>query len=383
VFTAPERWMDLVNVLFLALGGVLFLLPVLLFVLARKRLLSEPALLFALTAAAGGLTLLLFGNTFLGLARDWDVAAFAVLGCLMFALASLQILHTRGILQLPALLPAIAAVVLSQLLLWVAVNTDEEASAARFARIAEMDEGVILPMNSFTAWENLRKFHRSGGEQQAYFVAMQRLIATGYRRDVSYAEYLSAVLQLRDPGERSREMAWLFSTLRQDAASAGTSDRPGVSGRFFPEFSMRCLLSAWQTGHTDLVVEYLPSFETMYPSWPEKGLLTLLQSELPPDAARAALDAAVSDSTRDAFLLMTAGGLYQRYGFHITAARKYDSALQREPTTYPSWYLVAARLHLDHTGDTGQARLYLEACIRNAPTSPEAGQARDLLARLP
>jgi tetratricopeptide (TPR) repeat protein len=382
VLTASARWMDIVNVLFLTLGGVMTLLPVLLFLAARRGLLAQPAVLLGLTAAAGGLTLLVFGNTFLGLARDWDVAAFAVLGCLLLAAVLFKSLHAHGVLQLSVVLPGLTAVLLSQFLLWLAVNVDEEASAARFEQIARMDEGLILPMNSFTAWENLRKFHRSGGDRERYFHAMRRLIATGYRRDVSYAEYLSAVLQLSDAGRRRAEMSWLFATLQADA-SAPAPLLPAAPPRFYREFAMRVLLSAWQVGERDLAARFLPSFEKEFSSWSERALLLPLQKDLTAEEARVLLDTAVTDSTRDAFLLMTAGGISARYGLFNRAERLYDRALEREPTSYPSWYLVAARLQLEQLGNTARGREYLSRCIEHAPSSTEARQARDMLDRLP
>ncbi|MCB2205347.1 hypothetical protein KQI65_11400 [bacterium] len=381
VFTAGARWIDIINVLFLTLGPVLAVLPVLFVLAMRRRILTLPSVLLGLTAASGGLTLLLFGNTFLGLARDWDVAALAVLGCFLLATVLLKSLHSHGALQLPALLPMLAAAMLSQLVLWTAVNVNDDASARRFAQLAEMDEGVVLPMNSFTAWENLRKFYKSGGEQQPYFHAMRKLIETGYRRDVSYAEYLSAALQLRDAGKQQQEMRWLLETLLGDAKAESQREHATVDRRFFREFSMRALLSAWQTGHQDLVRAVRPSFESRFASWPEKQLLLPLQQSLSQEEIRQILDSAVSEDTDDAFLLMTAGGYAARYDLTGEADRLYARALKREPTQYPSWYLVAARLQMQ-LQNREKARQYLEACITNAPSSMEARQAESLLSQL-
>ena len=404
VFTAPERWADLANVLFLTLGAMLFVLPVLLFSARRRQLLSAPPVLFGATAAAGGLTLLLFGNTFLGLARDWDVAAFAVLGCVFLLFVLILVLDERSSRRIRLFLPALAAAVLTQLLLWVMVNTDEEASVERFEQIASMDAGLLLPMNTFTAWENLRKFYRSGGEGDDYFRVMRRLIETGYRRDVSYEEYLSSVLRLRDADAAAREWRWLMDTLLEDARAAhggeegerfsGDGRQRGVSPgqeaevpdarpRFYREFAARALLSAWQVKRRDIALEYMGEFSAVLPSWPERGLLNLLVQP-PADASQAAavLSAATDEETRDAFLLMTAGSLYHRYGRPERAARFYDRALEREPSTYPSWYLVAARFHLDVRRDTTKARAILETCINQVPASDEAGEAATLLQML-
>lgn len=408
VLTEPARWADLANVLLLTMGAMLFVLPVLLFSARRKQLLSAPPVLFGATAAAGGLTLLLFGNTFLGLARDWDVAAFAVLGCVFLLFVLILVLDERSSQRVRLFLPALAAAVLTQLLLWVIVNTDEDASAERFEQIVSMDAGLLLPMSTFTAWENLRKFYRSGGEGDEYFRVLRRLIETGYRRDVSYEEYLSSVLRLQDAEAAAREWRWLMDTLlgdarananeadaagaaaREDAATAreeNTSTRvdghPEAPPRFFREFAARALLSAWQVKRRDVALEYMAEFSAVLPSWPERGLLNLLVQP-PADGSQAAavLSAATDEDTRDAFLLMTAASLYHRYGRLERAARFYDRALERESSTYPSWYLVAARFHLDARRDTAKARAVLETCIEQAPASDEAGKASSLLQML-
>ncbi|MBN1447515.1 MAG: hypothetical protein JXA28_06260 [Bacteroidetes bacterium] len=243
-----------------------------------------------------------------------------------------------------------------------------------------MDAGVLLPMNTFTAYENLRKFYRSGGEGEDYFRIMRRMMETGYRRDVSYSEYLSSVLQLRETAARERELAWLLSTLQKDAESEQGREVRSVHDRFFREFAVRTLISAWQTGARELVRNRLMSFTTVFPSWPERGLLDLLMTPPAEDAAaHELLVSSVDSDTRDAFLMMTAGSLHERYRDVSSAAELYDRALRSEPAAYPSWYLVAARFHLEVRRDTTAARSVLESCIRNAPRSDEARQAEEQL----
>ncbi|MBR9976214.1 MAG: hypothetical protein KFF77_11580 [Bacteroidetes bacterium] len=380
VLGAPERWMDLLNMLWLGLGPVFPLLPVLLWLGWRDGTLRRPSVLFGMTAAAGGLVFLVFGNTFLGLARDWDVGAFALLGTLFlaFAIWTEGLRDRRGWSTL--LLPGLAAAIVSHSALWVAVNTSEDASAARFESIAMMDDGLLLPMNSFTAYENLRKYHQSGGDTEAYFRVLRRQIATGYRMHIGYAEYLSSVLKLGDAVQRAGHFRWLFDSWRAAVEREGNAaDQRVLPRQDAREFTVRLLLSALQTGHGDLAGEYESSFRTVFGSWPEVALLDVLRAPgtAAGDSARIAM--AVSDSTRDAFLHMTAGGLYQQRGYFAEAARAYDTALEREPRLYPSWYLVAFELHRSHTGDQARARALLEACIANAPASPEAARARRLL----
>lgn len=379
VLAAPERWLDILNMLWLGLGPVLPLLPVLLFLGARSGALRRPSVLFGLTAATGGVVLLVFGNTFLGLARDWDVGAFALLGTLFLAFA----LWTEGLRDRRGwsvlLLPGLTAAVVSHSALWVAVNASEDASAARFESIAVMDDGLLLPMNSFTAYENLRKFHQSGGDTDAYFRVLRRQIATGYRMHIGYAEYLSSVLKMADPVQRAAQFRWLFDSWRIAVERTGSAaDQRVIDRRDAREFTVRLLLSALQTGHGEMAGEFERAFRTLFHDWPEVALLDVLRG--PADAVEdgARIAGAVTDSTRDAFLHMTAGGLYQQRGLYAEAADAYATALDLEPGLYPSWYLVAYALHRSQ-GDAARARALLEACIANAPATPEAARARELL----
>ncbi len=377
----PDRWADILNALLLTLGGGTLMLPFVLWLGKREGVLLRPAVLFGLTSAAGGMLLLVFGNTFLGLARDWDVAALAGLGIAVLLLLLLLELSGKRQGLLRAVLPLLAAVSVSQFILWTMVNADEEASALRFEALVSMDAGLVLPMNTFTGYENLRKFHQSGAQQEAYFHTMRSMIATGYRRDVSYAEYLSAALKLTDAGHRRAELQWLINALLEDIhrGSEGTQS-PAAAPRFYREFSVRLLLSALQIGEHALVDEALKYFKDLQPTWPERKLLELQEdSEVTQTVAIERLDAAIDDATDDAFLMMTAAGLHAGYGNAAKAAQLYESALKREPTLYPSWYLAAAAFHLRTTGDRQAAQRYLQACLENAPESPSAKQAAELL----
>lgn len=377
---AGERWVDILNALFLTLGGGLLLLPALLWIAKREGRLRSPIVLFGITSGVGGFLLLLFGNTFLGLARDWDVAALAGLGMLALALfLLLEVTNERpGVLR--AILPLLFAVCFSQVALWTAVNTDEEASARRFATLVGMDAGLVLPMNTFTGYENLRKFYHSGAQEDEYLHTMRAMIATGYRRDVSYAEYLSATLQLRIAERRRAELQWLMNVLLEDIyEDNGGEQSPAAPPRFYREFSVRLLISSWQLGERVLVNEGLKYFGELLHNWPERVLIDLQIVDPFPSDAPARLLGALDDETEDAYLMMTAAELHARSGSHKQASRLYDQALDREPTLYPSWYLAAAAFHLNITGDREIARRYLEACVHNAPQSGPAQQAAELL----
>lgn len=391
VLTEPARWVDILNMLLLGLGPLLFVLPVLVVQARRLGLLRAPAVLFGAVSASGGLTLLVFGNTFLGLARDWDVGAVALLGTVAFAWVLWeQQSHARGWQRL--VLPGLTAAMLSHVVLWTVVNTSESASAARFESIAGMDEGLLLPMNTFTAYENLRKFHQSGEDTDAYFRVLRRQIATGYRSHIGYSEYLSSILKLKDVRRRRDEFAWLLETYRVAVSRGGAEN---VQGRIEPrdarEFAARMLLSAWQIGETGLTETQESAFHAIFASrsdaskpdvsvpWPEAGLLAVLRNPGSREEDSLRIATAVTSETRDAFLHMTAGGLYQQRGFPAAAADAYDAALAREPAMYPSWYLVAAEFHRTVRGDLLRSRELLEACIAQAPNTAEARKARELL----
>jgi tetratricopeptide (TPR) repeat protein len=379
----PLRFVDIFNGVALALGPSAVVGAVLLMQARRKGIWTRPTALFAVVAAAGGALLLIFGNTFLGLARDWDVAAFTLLGAALLVAVLIVESRSRDTTELARIAVMLAAAMLSHTGLWIALNVDGDASAERFATLVDADEALLLPMNSFTGWENLRKYYQSGGETERYFDVLERQIATGYRKEDGYAEYLSSALQIRDAGRREQVMRALLHMYEDDAVVVWPEDDiRHRTPRAQREAVTRLMVSLEQTGMGELAAEARQRFSGRFVSWPELDVWTLLREGGSASDVSSRLAVALDEADSDAFLLMSAGGLAQSAGVWEDAARYYDAALRREPSLYPSWYLVAADFHARVLRDTGRAEELLRDCLRQAPGSSDAQRAAEMLRQL-
>jgi len=380
----PLRFIDMLNAFLLALGPFAVSIGAVLVTLRGTGLWSKPTIGFGMTAAVGGLLLLMFGNTFLGLARDWDVAAFCFLGAAAFGVALFMEADNRRLIQLSKVLPFLSLAMISHLALWVALNADADASAERFEDIVMMDSELLLPMNTYTGWENLRKFHQTGIDRERYFDVLTRQLETGYSREDGYAEYLSSALMLDDSVLRETMLGRLMDMLVRDRDENPESDdfryRSIQAQR---ELVTRVLLALRQVGLHAQADKYSAYFADRFNPWPEYSLVRLLQEGVSSiDEGMGILEAVVTDETGDAFLVMTAGGFAQSWGKFDKAAEYYERALEIEPRRYPSWYLVAADMHMKSRDDASRARELLRRCIREARGSREAMEAEQLLREL-
>jgi tetratricopeptide (TPR) repeat protein len=385
VLTLPARWADMLNALLLAAGVPMSLLAAILILPAARRTGTSPLLLFGMVVFVSSAVLLVFGNSFLGLARDWDLASIPATAMAFLTLAFLATPEKGLRLAYRRVFPAALIAALCSFVLWQQVNADEDASASRFSDIVAMDSGLLLPMNTYTARENLRKFYRAEGLTPAYFSVLQQMAETGYHKPATYSEYLSSALQLQDTRAREEHITWLLGRLEAEASSTfPADDYRRIDERTLRELSTRVLLTLAQTGEQSRVDEWTKRLQPRLDPWPELLLVQIVNGDytgaLPVTEAAAA---AVDSATTDPFLIMTVGGICEQHGAYARAASWYRRALRMEPKTYPSWYLVAARLYADRLGDIAAAKDVLEQCIRAVPDTREAASARDILSRLP
>ena len=385
VLTTPARWMDIFNALLLSSGVPIAVLAGLIPFREARSALTKPGGLFGIVLLSSSAALLVFGNSFLGLARDWDLAAIPATAMSFLPLLLLASLRDAGKKGLFRVAPAACCAAAAGLLLWHQVNADEDVSAERFTDIVRMDAGQVLPMNTYTAWENLRKFHRAEGLTPAYFSVLREMIGTGYHKLRTYNEYLSSILQLQDRPARMEQFSWLLSQLDSEiGARAEKQSFRYISDREKRELTARVLLVLAQTGEGTLASEWIKRFRPELAAWPELRLVEVVSGTYnglldPPAAAASAVDSL----TADAFLIMSVGGIHEQYGRFADAGAWYRRALAMEPSAYPSWYLVAARLYIDRLGDMQSGRELLDSCVAAVPDTREAQAAREMLSRLP
>ncbi|HOJ03425.1 MAG TPA: hypothetical protein PK916_05435 [Bacteroidota bacterium] len=375
---------DVVNALLLNVGVWLFALPVLLF-LSRGRLRwIEPALLFALVAASAGVLLLFVGNTTLGLARDWDLMTIPALA-LTFAVSMLllELGRARGIV-LSLTVPMLLLVALGSSFGWLRLNFDEDASARRLADILRRDKDVLLPLNTYTGLENLRKFHYSKRDAARQRDVLRSMAETGVQRIDTWAKYAALIVEMSDASARAREYEWLFDQFaREYRQPAREGSSAWIDARSLRENLTKSLLFGLQTADVEVTQRYLAVLKPLVPSWREAALLDAyltpgITIERIAEAARLAVD----DSTADASLQLAAARVHTQASQWLLAAEYYERSLQRDARSYPVVYMELAGVYIERLNDLVAAERVLRRCVREVPASPEAAQAGELLSRL-
>jgi len=215
-YTLLSSWhlLDLINlVLLVALFPLLYL--GILFITRRHTLQFDDGLRLQLIAAFFFMLFLLFANTSLGLARDWDIAAplGAMVALLIFAVQSGEA-HAVRLARL--LQTGVTAALF--MLPWIAVNVDEDASAARFADIMPLDDEHMYGDYALSGYEALRKhaLHESDYAREARL--LQRMIeVVGYPEQYRLL-MTNALLHVRtQPDAYLRLNTWMLGALESQA----------------------------------------------------------------------------------------------------------------------------------------------------------------------
>jgi tetratricopeptide (TPR) repeat protein len=287
--------------------------------------------------------------------------------------------HERRQIDLARLAPFVIAIALSGLFLWLRPNMNAAASAARFEDLIAQNAPELLPRESFVAYEHLRKYYQSTGEAEKNMRVLRSMAETKHLALESYRRVFIALANARHSEARARDFAWLLARLVDDARHFGQL-RPKDIGdaRDFDEFATRVFIGATQAGYPELARRYQPQFEAARPAWTGAGLVRAGDAALPAAEAVALLRASVTDSTRDAELLIIAAGVYQQRGMDDEAIAHVERAIARQPVYYPKWYLALAGMY-HQKGRAAEEADVLRRCVANCPGTPEAEEARRLL----
>ncbi len=254
----PAHLLDLLNL-------PLLLAPVALAVLilyARRAVSSPPLVFFCIGTMFFSLFLLL-GNTSLGLARDWDLAA--PLGILL-ALWALHVLKTR---EERSLAPAFVLSSLLFILPWFVVSINPSTAVSRFERILDRDASLVYRDYTLSGIEALRKHAVSVKDSTAILVWTQRKI-TLLDYPQHYREYLSLLESTTgaDHATRRERQAWLIDHMR---SRTGELLRRGQSRDY--AISLAAL---------DTLTEWTACQAYFFGTWPElEPQLRALSSSLP------------------------------------------------------------------------------------------------------
>jgi len=153
---SPQHLLDIVNLLLLVCPGVLIAVPLL---LSSRR--SQPKTqprLFWLLAVMIPLSIPLFLDPKLGMARDWDLFALGLMPLLVWSAIRVADGHQkrpRRALALPVFASA------SVLVMFVGINADTEVAITRFEKLLELDQ-----VRGGYGYEILATHYRSAGRNR-------------------------------------------------------------------------------------------------------------------------------------------------------------------------------------------------------------------------
>lgn len=375
---------DVANILLLQLGVLVFVLAAVVLRGVRGIDWRDASLAVFGTAAVGGLPIWLAGQSYFGLARDWDLTAIPLLAATMFVLALLVQLGERRTLDLARTAPLLMLVALTSLWLWLRPNLDAEASARRFEDLIRQNAGELPPRETYVALEHLRKFRQASGDERKHRDVVRAMAETGHLPLESYRRLFISLMRARTLDGSGDDFAWLLERLVADLGdSTRTQGRYGGDARDLDEFTTRVLIGAVQTGRADVADRFLARVAAVHPSWRGGGLVRVVRDPaLPPAQASALLAASIDEATRDGELLVIAAGAYQQLGMDDRAIALLEQALQRQPAHYPSWYLALAGMYRARGDSADRERDALMRCVERCPDTPEAAEARRLLAEM-
>ena len=373
---APAHLIDIINALLL--NGTLALFSIFgIAALARPEGFWSDRLTAAFAlASVGGVLLLLVGNTYFGMARDWDITAIPITAVLFLAAAMLVRADESGKLSLRAVLPLLLIGAVALTYPWMKVNHDEPRAAERFSDILAMDADVLLPVNTFTGYEHLAEYYSSAGMRNEYLDALERLVETGHSIDATLNTFLSEAIDPKHGGEKEAVFQRLWDAAYTAAQKVADDD---TQIRRIREAVVGSFVSAESVGAGQGIDGEISRFKAVFPSWPELSIYTaLLDPAMDPAARYEQAAEGLSEETENAYLYMVVGELAQRSNQIDRAAQHFDSALSLEPNKYPSWYLSYARMMYE-SGRVEQAKQILRECMEQSRGTKEAETARQVL----
>ncbi len=381
---SAQHLADVINVLVLnAPFGIIA--AIVAFVFRSSLRWTSPRMLFAATAAVSAVVFLSIGNTFLGLARDWDLATIPGLALTNFAAMIFLEADEEKKISLSALLPLIFLVTFGGMYAWLRVNFDETASARRLENIVAMDEDLILPINKYTALENLRKFYNvPGGEAQVFHI-LKKMIATGWHKQDTYNKVMMEVLQKSLNHEfREQGFSWVYDRLLDELQT----NEPENSYARLPhdrvhDLMTKALLYGLRARSPELVISTLERYRQSDSTWKGADFVgAFLDTTLTPAVRAQRAKESVSPESRDPVLLVTAARLFEQASDASLAAAYFERALHIEPNLYPGVYLDLAQLALQTLHDKARCIATLRSCLAHSRGTKEAGQAKAFLQEL-
>jgi hypothetical protein len=306
------------------------------------------------------------------------------LGLIFFTCLVMLDAHAQKSLSFPVLLSALLLTSFGSAYTWFRVNLDEAASAARLEHALERDRDMLLPLNTYTGLENLRKFYHSVRDRDRQREILKEMAATGVQKITTYTKYSTLAVENTDAELRRKDFTWLFEQyLNEYTTPAPANSVAALDARILRENASKALLYGFQSGEAELATEYMAKLRPHIPQWKEEVLLhTFSTPGLPPHEVAAAARQAIDEETRDAALLLAAARLHNQAQEYEYAAKFYRLSRQRDESTFPILYIELAQILFEHLNKKDEAVLMLQECRRVAPHTREGQKATDILTQL-
>jgi Flp pilus assembly protein TadD len=167
-FLSPRHLSEIGNLLLLVIPVGITLLVACLASLSGRRALRDPDTAFLGVASIGALALVVIFNAEIGMARDWDLFAFAALPLALFAG---KVLAAAGVT--PAGAVVIAAVQAANTIPFVLLNHDSDAALARARAIHSYDAVLSPHAHGYSAVAIAPELSRRGRYAEALAYAEQ------------------------------------------------------------------------------------------------------------------------------------------------------------------------------------------------------------------
>ncbi len=378
-----QHLLDIGNILLLN-GGIAFLVVLWGFFNRANIDFRQPVFLFALTAAAGACTLIVFGNTTFGMGRDWDIMTIPATAILFFGWLIVMHFHEKKAIMLAPLLPAIFVASFAQGYFWLKTNVENEPSAERFTSLLGVYSGTVAPVYTFNGLENLRKYYHSRKNTPRYLETLRSMAELRYNKLYHYREYMGVLQSSAGAQYAGEGFAWLFESLLQSASAQQKENRfDYISKQEYRAFTVHALVTALEAGYGGLAAEYIPKFKPLFGDWKELLIFEALEQAPNDPSAQYAIAGDVGfESLEDISLIIIAGDILRKSGHFNEAAVMYEKALGIDPHQYQQVYILLAQVYYRGLNDIDKTTQTLRRCIKNCAGSPAATQAASVLSKL-
>ncbi|MBN1446486.1 MAG: hypothetical protein JXA28_01045 [Bacteroidetes bacterium] len=382
---APEHLADIGNQLLLV-GGPLALIVVLGLAFHSSRIRFSSLLQFSLLVATGGLMALLCGQSYFGMARDWDLMLVPGGSVAFFGIALLVDTDSRPETIWQRILPGLLAItMLTHSLFWLIVNFTP-VSAARLDHLLKQNEPLLPAWMTQSGLENLRKYYSSATgmpDNEKYRRTLRQLIDCGYEPEIQLERYIDYVTYTAT-ATREAEVRWLTDKMAAMADETIPRDSYRYVGRERMSQKMASLLLEIGTVDWELLRDEFARHRRLFMPT-EVALLSAYtdrEHELPEILERTR--GAVGESTMEPSLFYYYGRVFEMNGISDTAIQHYEHVLSMAPSEYPYLYFHLSDLYSDQIGDTLKAIETLQRFQATCPlaTAAEHRQAEEQIRRL-